>query len=138
MPASDPHGLRASLDHLHAAITSRTVAACHDLSHGGLAVAAAEMALGGDVGLALDTAVLDPSRWDVQLFSESNGRWLVEVAAGKEDAFQHHLEGVPVAYLGRVGGTGLRIKNGRKSVSLPLAAMRKAWGEAIPKQVVVS
>jgi phosphoribosylformylglycinamidine synthase len=138
VPASDPHGLRASLDHLHTAITSRTVAACHDLSHGGLAVAAAEMALGGDVGLALDTAVLDPSRWDVQLFSESNGRWLVEVAAGKEDAFQHHLEGVPVAYLGRVGGTGLRIKDGRKSVSLPLAAMRKAWGEAIPKQVVVS
>ena len=138
VPASDPRGLRASLDHLHSAITSGTVAACHDLSHGGLAVAAAEMCLGGDVGVALDTAVSGPPRWDVQLFSESNGRWLVEVAPGREDAFQHAMEGVPLAYLGRVGGRSLRIRNGRKALALPLPAMRKTWNEAIPRQVVVS
>ena len=138
VPASDPRGLRASLDHLHSAITAGTVAACHDLSHGGLAVAAAEMGLGGDLGLSLDTSVLDPPRWDVQLFSESNGRWLVEVASGKEDAFQHAMEGSPLAFLGRVGGASLRIKNGRKSVSLPLNGMRKAWNDAIPNRVVVS
>ncbi len=138
VPASDPHGLRASMDHLHAAMGAGTVAACHDLSHGGLAVAAAEMVLGGDLGLSLDTSVLDPARWDVHLFSESNGRWLVEVAAGKEDAFQHALEGIPSAYLGRVGGKSLRITNGKKSASLPLARMRTTWNDAIPNQVVVS
>jgi phosphoribosylformylglycinamidine (FGAM) synthase-like enzyme len=96
------------------------------------------MALGGDMGLALDTAVMGPQRWDVKLFSESNGRWLVEVAAGREDAFQHLMEGVPLAYLGRVGGAALRIRDGTRSVSLALPAMRKAWTEAIPKRVVVS
>ena len=138
VPASDPRGLRVAIDHLLAAMAERTVAACHDLSHGGLAVAAAEMALGGDVGASLDTEAMDPARWDVQLFSESQGRWLVEVARGKEDAFQHALEGVPVTFVGRVGGASLRIRSGRKRLSLPVARMRKVWDEAIPKQVVVS
>ncbi len=137
-PASDPLGLKASLDHLREAMHAGTVAACHDLSHGGLAVAAAEMALGGDLGVELDTAAVGPPRWDVQLFSESNGRWLVEIVRGKEDEFQHLLEGVPAAYVGRTGGTSLRLRNGKRRVTLPLAAMRKAWSEAIPNQVVVS
>jgi len=138
VPATDPYGLRAALDHLLKAMERQTVASCHDLSHGGLAVAAAEMCLGGDLGADLDTAAMDPARWDVQLFSESNGRWLVEVAAGKEDEFQHLLEGVPLTYLGRTGGRSLRLHNPKKRVALPVAGMRKAWSEAIPKQVVVS
>ena len=138
VPATDPHGLRASMDHLLQAMKAKTVAACHDLSHGGLAIAAAEMCLGGDIGADLDTAAVDPMRWDVQLFSESNGRWLVEVAKGSEEEFQHLIEGVPVAYVGRVGGASLRLRCGKKRTSLSLPAMRKAWTEVIPKQVVVS
>ncbi len=86
----------------------------------------------------LDTAAMDPARWDVQLFSQSNGRWLVEIASGQEDVFAHLMEGIPTTFLGRVGGRNLRIRGGTKTASLPLAAMRKAWTEAIPKQVVVS
>ncbi len=138
VPASDPHGLRVAMDHLLDAMRARTVAACHDLSHGGLAVAAAEMAFGGDLGVDLDTRAMDPARWDLQLFSESNGRWLVEVARGKEDAFEHAMEGVPVTFVGKVGGKSLRMHNGRKRISVPLAAARKVWDEAIPRQVVVS
>jgi phosphoribosylformylglycinamidine synthase len=137
-PAVDPAGLRASMGRLLEAIRAGTVAACHDLSHGGLAVAAAEMCLGGDVGADLSTAAMDPMRWDVQLFSESNGRWLVEVARGREDEFAHLLEGMPVTPLGNVGGRALRIRDGRRSVSLPLGTMRRAWTGTIPRQVVVS
>src|SRR5207245_5584742 len=71
VPSVDPRGLRASMDHLLRAIREGTVAAVHDLSHGGLAIAAAEMCLGGDVGADLKTTAMDPMRWDVQLFSES-------------------------------------------------------------------
>ena len=39
---------------MHQAITKGYIRACHDLSEGGLAVAAAEMAFGGDLGMALD------------------------------------------------------------------------------------
>src|SRR2546426_1133973 len=49
-PTVDPLGLRASTEHLLRAIHGGTVAAAHDLSHGGLAVAASEMCLGGDIG----------------------------------------------------------------------------------------
>jgi len=138
VPAVDPHGLRVAMDHLLDAIRQGTVAACHDLSHGGLAVAAAEMCLGGDIGADLATDAMDPMRWDVQLFSESNGRWLVEVPRGREEAFGHLMEGVPVTFLGRAGGRSLRLRLGRRIASLPLRDMRKAWAETIPKQVVVS
>src|SRR5262249_22561614 len=41
---------------MHQAIQKGYVRACHDLSEGGLAVAAAEMAFGGDWGMSLDLA----------------------------------------------------------------------------------
>jgi len=137
-PSVDPPGLRASINGLLRAIRAGTVAASHDLSHGGLAVAAAEMCLGGDLGADLNTSPMDPARWDAQLFSESNGRWLVEVERGRYDEFVHLLEGIPTVRLGRVGGRSLHLSQGKQWTSLSLPSMRKAWSETIPKQVVVS
>ena len=138
VPSVDPLGLRASMDHLLRAIHGGMVAAAHDLSHGGLAVAAAEMCLGGDLGADLKTVAMDPMRWDVQLFSESNGRWLVEVAKDRYEAFTHLMEGIPTTYLGTTGGRSLHLGRGRQWTSLAIPVMRKAWSEAIPNQVVVS
>jgi len=138
VPSVDPMGLRASMDHLLRAIRAGTVAAAHDLSHGGLAVAAAEMCLGGDIGADLKTTAMDPMRWDVQLFSESNGRWLVEIPKERYEAFTHLMEGIPTTYLGTTGGRSLHLGRGRQWTSLAIPVMRKAWSEAIPNQVVVS
>lgn len=138
VPGVDPNGLRVAVDDLLASMKARTIAACHDLSHGGLAVAAAEMCLGGDLGADLKTTAMDPMRWDVQLFSESNGRWLVEVRKDRYEDFMHRMEGTPATYLGKTGGMSLHLGYGRKWTSLSIPVMRKAWSEAIPKQVVVS
>src|SRR5947208_9871164 len=92
--------VRAAVDHLLAAIGAGTVAACHDLSHGGLAIAAAEMCLGGDLGADLKTTAMDPMRWDVQLLSESNGRWLFEVRKDQYEEFGHLMARIPATYLG--------------------------------------
>src|SRR5947199_145497 len=138
VPSVDPMGLRASMDHLLRAIRAGTVAATHDLSHGGLAVAAAEMCLGGDIEADLKTTAMDPMRWDVQLFSESNGRWLVEIPKDRYEAFTHLMEGIPTPYLGPTGGRSLHLGRGRQWTSLAIPVMRKAWSEAIPNQVVVS
>jgi len=127
-----------SMGHLLRAIREGTVAAAHDLSHGGLAIAAAEMCLGGDVGADLKTTAMDPMRWDIQLFSESNGRWLIEVAGHRYDEFTHLMEGIPATYLGTTGERSLHLGRGRQWTSLAIPVMRKAWGEAIPNQVVVS
>ena len=50
----------------------------------------------------------------------------------------HLLEGVPTTYLGTTGGGSLHLARGRQWTSLALPVMRKAWTEAIPRQVVVA
>ncbi|MCP4226899.1 MAG: phosphoribosylformylglycinamidine synthase subunit PurL [Actinomycetia bacterium] len=71
---------------LHAAIKAGLVRSAHDLSEGGLAVAAAEWAIGGRLGLDLDPGpVPDPPPGGADgpplevLFGEGLGRYLVEV-----------------------------------------------------------
>lgn len=60
---------------LHAAIKAGLVRSCHDLSEGGLAVAVAEMAFAGGVGVTLNSDLTA-----ADLFAESNGRLVVEIA----------------------------------------------------------
>jgi phosphoribosylformylglycinamidine synthase len=57
-------------------IASRWVSACHDLSDGGLAIAAAEMALAGNTGCKLEAGPgeLTNEAW---LFGEDQARYLV-------------------------------------------------------------
>jgi phosphoribosylformylglycinamidine synthase len=83
MPAHAPQIYRT----LHAAMMAGLVRSAHDLSEGGLAVAAAEMCLAGRLGLTLDLTALhaDPR---LALFAETNGCLLVEVAPEKTAAFE--------------------------------------------------
>jgi phosphoribosylformylglycinamidine (FGAM) synthase-like enzyme len=91
---------------LHRGIRRGLVRACHDLSEGGLAVAAAEMALAGRLGAELSLAALPRAagvdRDDSALFSESAGRFLVEVAPEDAPALEEALAGIPHGCLGRV------------------------------------
>jgi phosphoribosylformylglycinamidine synthase len=115
------------------AMDAGLVAACHDVSHGGVAVAAAEMCLGGDVGMHLDLKETAPLRFDVALFSESNGRWLVEVREDREDAFRATMADVRTDRLGAVGGDRLILRRGRKVCAVDVDAMRAAWTATLPR-----
>ncbi len=64
---------------VHEAIRAGLVAACHDVSEGGLAVAVAEMCIVSQLGASIDA--LPHADTATALFSESAGRLLVEVAA---------------------------------------------------------
>jgi phosphoribosylformylglycinamidine synthase II len=64
---------------VHEAIRAGLVAACHDVSEGGLAVALAEMCIASQLGASIDG--LPHADIATALFSESAGRLLVEVAA---------------------------------------------------------
>jgi len=113
---------------LHRAIASGLVRACHDCSEGGLALAAAEMALAGGLGaeIALDRLPELPA--DALLFSESNGRYLVEVAPEQAAAFEALLAGLPCARLGRVTAAAeLVVKQGATLFALPVAQLERAW-----------
>jgi phosphoribosylformylglycinamidine synthase len=75
------------------------------LSEGGLAVAIAEMSfdgeLGADINLAAQTSVFGIDDPATLLFSESNTRFLVEVASGCESQFS--------ALAQRIGGAHSRL-----------------------------
>ena len=76
MPAPDA-AAPARYRRLHAALRTGRIRACHDISEGGLAVALAEMAIGG--GLGIDVRLLPHSDPTVSLFAESTGRFVCEV-----------------------------------------------------------
>src|SRR5204862_4097316 len=86
---------------LHAAIAQGLVRSCHDLSEGGLAVAAAEMAFAGGVGADLKRSAGDELSDAVWLFSESATRFLVEVTPEQSAAFELCFTGLPLANVGQ-------------------------------------
>jgi phosphoribosylformylglycinamidine synthase len=113
-PEVDAAVSRKTFRALHQAICRRLVRSCHDLSEGGLAVTAAEMALAGGLGGRIDLNCVPHQAEDfpdritphlasaVLLFSESNGRFLCEVSPDNADDFEAAMAGVPHARVGRV------------------------------------
>jgi phosphoribosylformylglycinamidine synthase len=90
---------------LHRAIEAGLVRSAHDLSEGGLAVAAAEMAFSGEVGAEIElsrVAAPDDVKDDLTLlFSESNTRYLLEVQDDDLPALLACFRGLPAAVVGR-------------------------------------
>ncbi|MEM9186619.1 MAG: phosphoribosylformylglycinamidine synthase subunit PurL [Planctomycetota bacterium] len=135
VPKVDPEPAKQTFHALHAAITAGSVASCHDLSEGGLAVAAAEMAFAGGLGAELDLAAApvddDSLSAPARLFSESNTRFLCEVAPDHEAAFTEALTlaSVDHARIGEATETGtLTIRNAdRTCVTAPIGLLKEAW-----------
>jgi phosphoribosylformylglycinamidine (FGAM) synthase-like enzyme len=95
-------------DAVTVAIDQGLVKACHDLSEGGLAVAAAEMAFAGGCGVDLDLRDVPRkgvSRDDFVLFSESNSRFLLEVSDTDRNVFENLFSGKPHAEIAKVTKT---------------------------------
>ncbi len=118
---------------LHRAIGQGWVRACHDLSEGGLAVAAAEMAMAGRLGLELDISVVRANgldRDDLVLFSESSGRFLVEVSPEHAPLFENMMSGYPVYRIGSVipeRWLWVRGSTGQMVIHCPLERLLRAW-----------
>ncbi len=86
---------------LHQAIKAKLIRSCHDLSEGGLAVTAAEMCIGGRLGLDLTLAVA-PHQTPRILFGETTGCLLVEIAPANVAAFESIFKGLPFVKIGQV------------------------------------
>ena len=88
------------------------IKACTDLSDGGLAVAAFEMAASADVGVTLDSADTP------ELFGEDQARYLVACNFDQAEALMSAAgqAGISIAFVGKFGGTDVTI--GGSSASL--------------------
>jgi phosphoribosylformylglycinamidine synthase II len=129
---------RKLVDSIIKAIDSRYVKSCHDLSEGGLAVAASEMSFSSGYGIALHLENVPRtekmSRNDFLLFSESNSRFLVEVPEKRREDFEALMKGNVYAAIGRVkkdGYVSVYGLNGEKVVDASLAELRNRWKSAL-------
>ncbi len=123
---------RQTMQALSEAIAAGRVRACHDLSEGGLAVAAAEMAFAGGLGVEIDLDAICSSGSlgsAEALFNESAGRFLVEVPPDQLDPLLAGLGKVPAARVGQVTEQG-RIRFHRQQtpmIDIPIEQARAAW-----------
>ncbi|OQX09369.1 MAG: phosphoribosylformylglycinamidine synthase [Desulfobulbaceae bacterium A2] len=122
---------------LHKAIVTGLIASCHDCSDGGLAVALAETAFAGSLGLTIDLRQVPTegiSRDDVLLFSESQSRFVVTVRPEHAAAFEALLAGFACRRVGTVETapqfvcTGL---GGGEVLREELAALKASWQETM-------
>ncbi len=123
-PAIDLAAERRNGDFVRGLIAEGWVNTCHDISDGGLMVAAAEMALAGNIGLALEGPD-DAAFW----FGEDQARYLIavpetSVAFIVQEAAQAK---VPVRAIGRTGGDKLTLNAGPPISLEELRRSHEAW-----------
>ena len=122
---------------LHLAIKAGLVASAHDLSDGGLGVAAAETAFAGNLGLDLDLGLTDcegVERDDFLLFSESASRLLVTVAPADADAFEQQMAGTSCSRIGVVTTEPVLRISGLKGTTIMverLEDLKQSWQQTL-------
>ena len=100
------------------------ITAAHDLGDGGLALAAAEMAIAGRVGVTIDQGDT------ATLFGEDQARYLLALPADKLAALMTLAAETktPVAHIGRFDGDQVSLAGAK----LLLADLRNAYSSALP------
>ncbi|HEC95138.1 MAG TPA: phosphoribosylformylglycinamidine synthase II, partial [Thermoplasmatales archaeon] len=136
VPKTDHVLLKKSIHAILDLMEKGCIASCHDISEGGLAVALAEMALGGNKGVKVEIQGIGKNtlREDVVLFSESNTRWLIEVEETMGETIEKHLQmnNIPVARIGNVDGENIVISSGNKTlINMDVDEARKTWHEPL-------
>jgi phosphoribosylformylglycinamidine synthase len=137
VPHVDLLGARRRYSALHLGIVQGLINACHDVSDGGLAVAVAEMAIGGDIGVDVD---LDRAPGagqglsaDEILYSETPSRLLASVPEEKAREFEELFAGQQAGLLGRVRSDREVVfsTSGGELFRDGVEELRRAWKETL-------
>ncbi len=128
VPRADPSAVRSAGERLLFAGAKGLVAACHDVSDGGLAVTLCEMAFGGGLGFSVDlarTGLDDPA---LALVAEGGSRWVVEVRSDGASRFEKTLGRTAWARIGSVEATDGEMRwKGTTRTTVPLASLYERW-----------
>lgn len=92
---------------LYHAMQKELVAACHDISDGGLLTAVAEMCCAGERGATISLDKIKPAQSKgelvLTLFGETNGSFIIEVNRANEEEFLNEMSDIECIKLGIVG-----------------------------------
>ena len=134
VPKVDPKQAKKIFNALSRASDAGLIKAMHDCSDGGLAVAAAEMAFSGGLGMDIFLSEVpyqaQTERDDFILFSESNSRFIVEIEKNRQKQFENILKGLPFGLIGCINPQkqfrvfGL---NGKACIDAGLAKLKESW-----------
>jgi phosphoribosylformylglycinamidine synthase II len=144
VPVVQPALARRLFQKLHQCMQAGWIAACHDLSEGGLAVTLSEMAIAGRLGMDVDLHSIEilPTTHHadeqernaipgdlIRLFSESNSRFVVEVAPDHVAAVQAAFADLPIYHLGQVTSEAqVRIQSsGNPLIDESVETLRSEW-----------
>ncbi|MDG6220049.1 MAG: phosphoribosylformylglycinamidine synthase subunit PurL, partial [Candidatus Thermoplasmatota archaeon] len=136
IPQVDLEKVKGRMDALLRAIDRGLVRACHDVDEGGLAVALAEMCIGGDAGAKVEVETeMMPS---IFIFNETPTRWIIEARAEDEEKLKEALGDTPLAKIGVVHAdknTGIGelsiTVNGENLIKARLEDLRNSWENPI-------
>jgi phosphoribosylformylglycinamidine synthase II len=138
VPRVNPTLAKNTFEVVTNAIDQGIVRACHDLSEGGLATAAAEMAFGSNHGLEIYLKNVprtnEVNRNDFVLFSESNSRFLVEVTREHKNRFEKLMKNCVCAEIGAVTDAplfGVYGLNEEKLFAAESTQLRERWQNAL-------
>ncbi len=132
VPQVDTNSAKERYEKLSEAIASKWISSCHDCSDGGLAVALAETAFAGGLGMQLDISeVLAKSalRSDTFLFSESQSRFVVTIAPEHRTVFENLFATQSCYYLGEVSNTPdfVITENNTEMIHSSIITLKESW-----------
>lgn len=134
VPKSNIKSALKTFTALSGAIKKGLIRSSHDCSEGGLAVALAEMAFAGGLGISAHLKKVPyqgaDKRDDILLFSESTSRFVVEVSPKNQKRFEAAMKGVSIGLIGIVEEypdflvTGL---DGELCIHKDIYELKEAW-----------
>lgn len=137
VPDVYPKESRPLMEKIYKAINAGLIEACHDVSEGGLAVSISEMAFSAQKGVKVDVDAIKCKEKMTPaevLFSESNGRFVVEVRLENIAKFKNILKGSVFAEVGYVCDCGKVIfesKKGKIKIQEKSENLLKSWKNTI-------
>jgi phosphoribosylformylglycinamidine synthase subunit PurL len=122
LPRPDVAAVAAACAAVRQAVRAGRLSSAHDVSDGGLACALAESAIGSGLGCRVDLAPLRERGCSPEeaLFGEGSGGFLL---SGRRES----LEEIGAVFIGEVGGSGIEIAAGDRSIAVSLKEAERAW-----------
>ena len=126
VPRVNPRETKRKAETILKMMNSGLILSCHDLSEGGLGVSLCEMALAGGIGF--EVKIPNSYREDYVLFSESNGRWIIEVEKKNLDVVLDKISGIDHYLIGRTKkGEKLSFISDSLDLEIDLEEVEMAW-----------
>ncbi len=136
-PALDTELAQKIYRALHQAINAGLLNSSHTPTRGGLAVALALAALGGDLGMDIRLAGMPAAgrlSADEKIFAESNSRFVVTASPANAGRLAEIFKGLPCAPIGRVTRRKtLRVRDdaGQDLINVELGGLRQAFKQTL-------